>query len=268
MTTSNMTAASMQTTQSVHSRANLKTLLSVRKKTLLPLLAILLVYGCATGVDSTKREGEPFPDVATPDEMVARAVRDGKKTTIVASWYGPDFHGKRTASGEVYDMHSHTAAHKNLPFGTILHVKNPKNGKTTKVTINDRGPFIPGRDLDLSYRAAMELGIVEPGTGVIEYTVLGRDIAYVKYIKIAEDTLKAGPYTIQIAAFKEHDNAERLRKALELEYTGVYIQRTIVNGDTFYRVRVGMYKDKEKAIGFAKTLANEGYETIVLNYKT
>lgn len=86
----------------------------------------------------------------------------------MASWYGSAFQGRRTASGERFDMNQLTAAHKTLPLGTVVQVRNPLNGKTVDVTINDRGPFIKGRVIDLSYRAALALGIVQSGKQPVE----------------------------------------------------------------------------------------------------
>jgi rare lipoprotein A len=86
----------------------------------------------------------------------------------MASWYGSAFQGRRTASGERFDMNQLTAAHKTLPLGTVVQVRNPLNGKTVEVTINDRGPFIKGRVIDLSYRAALALGIVQSGKQPVE----------------------------------------------------------------------------------------------------
>lgn len=88
--------------------------------------------------------------------------------TMKASWYGPGFHGKKTANGEVYDQMSFTAAHKSLKFGTLLKITNPKNNKSVIVRINDRGPYIQGRDLDLSKAAALELGFVKKGVSRIK----------------------------------------------------------------------------------------------------
>jgi rare lipoprotein A len=90
----------------------------------------------------------------------------------VASWYGPGFHGKRTASGEIYDMYAMTAAHKTLPFGTIVKVVDLDTGRSVIVRINDRGPFVPGRIIDLSYAAAKELGMVEKGLARVGLKVL------------------------------------------------------------------------------------------------
>ena len=95
-----------------------------------------------------------------------------------ASWYGPRFHGKKTANGEVYDQMAFTAAHKSLPFGTLLKLTNPRNGKSVVVRINDRGPYIPGRQLDLSKGAAIQLGVMKNGVSrlkVEEITLNGID---------------------------------------------------------------------------------------------
>jgi len=90
------------------------------------------------------------------------------KGTMKASWYGPGFHGQKTANGEVYDQMSFTAAHKSLKFGTLLKITNPKNKKFVVVRINDRGPYVQGRDLDLSKAAALELGFVRNGVTKIQ----------------------------------------------------------------------------------------------------
>lgn len=90
----------------------------------------------------------------------------------VASWYGREFHGRHTANGEVYNMHAHTAAHRTLPFGTIVRVTNLRNGRQALVRINDRGPFVPGREIDLSYGAARDLGMLEAGVVKVRLDVL------------------------------------------------------------------------------------------------
>lgn len=107
------------------------------------------------------------------DEFVPASVKENTvntsaiefidRGTMKASWYGPKFHGKMTANGEVYDQMAFTAAHKSLRFGTLLRVTNPKNGRSVIVRINDRGPYIEGRDLDLSKGSAIELGILRKG---------------------------------------------------------------------------------------------------------
>lgn len=98
--------------------------------------------------------------------------RTGGTQYGIASWYGRDFHGRKTASGEIYNMRAFTAAHKTLPFGTYVRVTNLKNGRRTIVRINDRGPFIKGRIIDLSYSAAREIDMVEVGIQKVRLDIL------------------------------------------------------------------------------------------------
>jgi rare lipoprotein A len=119
------------------------------------------------------------------DEFIPKTVKENivntstvkyiNRGTMKASWYGPKFHGKLTANGEIYDQMALTAAHKSLTFGTLLKVTNPRNGRSVIVRINDRGPYIQGRDLDLSKGAAIELGMLKKGVGrvKIEEVALG-----------------------------------------------------------------------------------------------
>ncbi len=119
---------------------------------------------------------EEFVPVTVKESTVnTSSVEYINRGTIKASWYGPKFHGKMTANGEVYDQMALTAAHKSLSFGTLLKVTNPKNGRSVIVRINDRGPYIEGRDLDLSKGAAIELGILRKGVArlKIEEVALG-----------------------------------------------------------------------------------------------
>lgn len=112
---------------------------------------------------------EEFVPVTVKENTVnTSAVRLIDRGTLKASWYGPKFHGKYTANGEVYDQMALTAAHKYLSFGTLLKITNPKNGKSVIVRINDRGPYIEGRELDLSKGAAIELGILEKGVARVK----------------------------------------------------------------------------------------------------
>lgn len=112
---------------------------------------------------------EEFVPVTVKENTVnTSAVRLIDRGTLKASWYGPKFHGKYTANGEVYDQMALTAAHKYLSFGTLLKITNPKNGKSVIVRINDRGPYIEGRELDLSKGAAIELGMLEKGVARVK----------------------------------------------------------------------------------------------------
>jgi rare lipoprotein A len=181
---------------------------------------------------------------------------------VVASWYGPEFHGKPTASGERFDMHALTCAHREVPFGTVVKVTNVANGKSVRCVVNDRGPFVSGRDIDLSYAAAREIGLTSTGPVTVEY--LERDIRYVKEIGYAAGA--KGPFTVQVGSFREKDNAKRLKESLDLKYKEVYISETTIDNTTLYRVRIGKFPDKKKAYRLAKTLAEEGYSPLVTHY--
>ncbi|KJU87305.1 rare lipoprotein A [Candidatus Magnetobacterium bavaricum] len=226
------------------------------------LLLGVTIAGCATTTVRVKRPVRGYEHTPLTKHPDVSRLPQGS-SIMIASWYGIDFHGKPTASGEIYDMYARTAAHKTLPFGTLLTVTNPQNDISTSVVVNDRGPFVEGRDLDLSYGAAKEIGLVAQGVGVVEVGYKGRDGKYVKYIKVDQSLANKGQYTVQIASFEDKQNAIRLKKALQLQYEGVFIMEAGVNARTFYRVRVGRFKDKASAITTAKTLAEEGYDTLV-----
>lgn len=181
----------------------------------------------------------------------------------VASWYGPDFHGRPTSSGEIYDMYKLTCAHKEYPFGTRLAVTNLSNGREVRCIVNDRGPFVAGRDIDLSYAAAKEIDLVRTGTGRVRLDVLGRDAHYARAVRYVSGS---GPYTIQAGSFSEIDNARRLKSGLELKYKDIYIAVAKIKNSTYYRVRIGRFNSIDKAYSFAKTLGEEGYSPLIMHY--
>ncbi|MBI4685200.1 MAG: septal ring lytic transglycosylase RlpA family protein [Nitrospirae bacterium] len=184
---------------------------------------------------------------------------------IIASWYGTDFHGKPTSSGEPFNMYARTCAHKEYPFGTKLRVMNTENSKVVECTVNDRGPFVAGRDLDLSYACAKEIELIGTGTGKVRIDYLGRDNRYIKYIKYFP-TSSNGPFTIQVGSFKEQPNATRLKAALEFKYDRVYIIEAEIDGNTYFRVRIGKFYSKDEANSLAKILADEGYNILITQY--
>lgn len=146
----------------------LTTRIPVKPALVLALATVLWLGGCATRVP-------PAPDPGALPEAPVRAEPAEREDEIargLASWYGEPFHGRRTASGEVFDMNELTAAHKTLPFGTRVRVRHASTGKEVTVRINDRGPHVPGRIIDLSRAAASALGIVQGGVGRV---VLLRD---------------------------------------------------------------------------------------------
>lgn len=169
----------------------------------------------------------------------------------VASWYGPDFHGKKTSSGETYDMYEFTAAHRLLPFGTRVQVTNLSNGKSTILKINDRGPFVKNRLIDLSFSGAKQIGLVGPGTGLVE----------VKVVEVP-DSLPAdwrGTFCVQVGAFAEQENALRLKAHLARHYSPVSIRASEAREGVLYRVRVGNYPSLEETFQAQKDLSGRGY---------
>jgi len=169
-----------------------------------------------------------------------------KKYTQIgyASWYGKKFHGRPTASGEIYNMYKRTAAHKTLPFGTYVLVRNLRNNKKTIVRINDRGPFVKKRIIDLSYRAAKDIGLIGPGIAPVELFVLGKEIGNIRSplgkrpVVEIRDT-ERGRFGVQVAAFKDKKNALELVDRLSVIFHNVEIH---VNTDRYanplYRVIV------------------------------
>ena len=186
-----------------------------------------------------------------------------EKTNTVASWYGPKFHGRPTASGEIFDMYAMTCAHKEYPFGTRLKVTNMENNRSAECVVNDRGPFVNGRDIDLSYAVANEIGVIGPGMTSVLLETKGRDDSYIRPVKVQTSEMK-GPFAIQVGAFTESINAIQLKVALRQKYANVYVQETEVNGENYYRVRVGNYQDYNTALSVAEKLGQEGYQALLL----
>ncbi len=179
----------------------------------------------------------------------------------IASWYGDDFHGRRTSSGEIYDMYAMTAAHKTLPLGTFVRVRHQGNQREIVVRINDRGPFVSGRIIDLSYSAAKALDIVESGTAPVNVTALGRAApgAGTGSLEYIPGDYYSGNFTFQVAAFKEIANAERLKSKLGKTYQNAHIFKWDNGKEVFYRVRVGRYTTLQQIAADEKVLQSDGY---------
>ena len=183
-----------------------------------------------------------------------------------ASWYGRKFHGRPTASGEIYNMHKKSAAHKTLPLGTYVKILSLSNNKYTIVRINDRGPFTKGRIIDLSYAAAKEVGLVGPGVADVKIVALGREVERLKSEKGSKTLLelkdlKKGEFTIQIGAFQNQANAFELADRLRVIFDYVNIA-LYVNEDknTFYRVHVSKSETLIQAGIIEKKLENMGFK--------
>jgi rare lipoprotein A len=171
-----------------------------------------------------------------------------------ASWYGAPFHGRRASNGEVYDMYKLTAAHRTLPFETIVRVTNVSNGKSTVVRITDRGPFVDNRIIDLSFAAALEIESVGPGVVPVRVEVLSPRV---------DPT--SGFFTVQVGAFRDRANAERLRDRLSAAYSPIFIQQYDSPDGVFYRVRVGRISGEDAAQQFGEQLRDrEGFTPMVL----
>ncbi len=180
----------------------------------------------------------------------------------VASWYGKKFHGRKTSNGETYDMYAMTAAHKTLPMNVYLKVTNLDNGRSTVVRVNDRGPFVRSRIIDLSYSAAKELGVVGPGTAPVRIEALGyRDDtqfgATQRYKQLA--SYDVGPFMVQVGAFTVKANAYRLAEKLKGQYGSSAVVEGWVNGQQFYRVRVGLYGSMALAANALLQIETHGY---------
>jgi rare lipoprotein A len=170
----------------------------------------------------------------------------------VASWYGYPYHGRRAASGEIYDMEKLTAAHRTLPFGSLVRVENLENGRRVQVRINDRGPFVEGRIIDLSRAAARALGMLGPGTARVRLVLIG----------LPEKT-EGGYFAVQTGAFRERANAERQRRDLRRRYGEVRIIPR--DGDpVLWRVLVGREPTPEQAAALAERLRAEVGEAFVV----
>jgi peptidoglycan lytic transglycosylase len=186
----------------------------------------------------------------------------GYEETGVASWYGSDFHGHATSNGETYNMHDITAAHKLLPMHTMLLVTNLDNGMETVVRVNDRGPFIQGRIIDLSYGAAKRIGLVKPGTARVKVTALGelskdKPTGRQKFKKFVD--LRSGEYYVQIGAFIEKQNGKKLQERFLNAGHHTVMEKAEIDGQFYYRVQVYVGKTLDSARRSEQALLDKGY---------
>ena len=192
---------------------------------------------------------------------------DGFVQTGKASWYGQKFHGRPTASGEIYNMYKNSAAHKTLPLGTFVRVVNFSNKKQVIVNINDRGPFVKGRIIDLSYAAAKKIDLIGPGVARVRVVALGRQVGQLKspqgikpVVEIRD--LNLGDFTVQVGAFQNKDNALKLADRLKVifDYVDVSVHDARLGEVTLYKVRVSKSKTLNKAGEIEKKLEAMGFD--------
>jgi len=241
----------------------------VAQKIYLSVFPLLFVLSCATnGTKPVVLSGHDRPyKVYGKWYSPIKHARSFREKGI-ASWYGREFHGKKTSSGETYNMYALTAAHRTLPMGTYVKVRNLRNKKVVVVRINDRGPFVPGRIIDLSYRAARMIGIVGPGTAAVEIEALGmlREARVTGKTKhsLMPGNYYVGEFAIQIGAFKSKENALKLREKLANTYEDAHIVVYNIGNDKFYRVRVAKCATLDQARQYKKILRANGYPDAII----
>jgi peptidoglycan lytic transglycosylase len=211
------------------------------RPTLVALSVLAILAGCSRAVVTTP------PTVTTPPLPTFEEVG-------LASWYGAPHHGRRTANGEIFDMNQMTAAHKTLPFGTRLLVINRDTTRTAEVRINDRGPFVKGRILDVSYAVARQLGVTAEGVFPVRLHIIS--LPGTK----AENPVNSDSLTIEAGSFTTRARAETLRQ----EVGGVAtVGETTIADQTIYRVDLGSYSTPTQARAAAQPLAARGFPLLV-----
>ena len=216
------------------------------------------------------------------------AVVNGVQTGV-ASWYGPGFHGNRTANGEIYDQYELTAAHPTLPLGTRAMVTNLANGRSVEVRINDRGPFVGGRAIDLSYAAARVLDVVRPGTARVRIDVLGPATRPVAVTPVAVASSAPPPaaapavaaaappalvpppvndlppthYTVEVASLTDSARADHLRGVLATRFPDVRLARLATGRARYYSVVMGPYPLRSAAVARGELVNRLGYPAVI-----
>jgi rare lipoprotein A len=213
----------------------------VSERLLLIMVVGLLIEGCGA---------QQLPSRSSPLALNPRPSAIG-----IASWYGPGFDGRRTSSGSIFNQEDLSAASRLFPLGTQLMVTNLANGRSVAVLVNDHGPYVNGRDLDLSHRAALVLGIVKPGTARVRMDVLM--------------TPPGGPafgprYFVQVGSFTDQANAQRLGARLGRYYDDVRIIEATSEAIHYYRVQMGTFVDRASAENRALNLSHIGLRPVII----
>lgn len=255
-----------------------------------PLLMMVALAGCGGKGGYYKDDGPPrgvsssqiarIPDAMPQKEPLSETGNNpykalgkkyypmksakGFKERGVASWYGKKFHGRRTSSGEKYDMFSMTAAHRVLPLPSYVSVRNLRNGESVVVKVNDRGPFLHNRVIDLSYAAAYKLGIVATGTGLVEVTALEPGVPERKtasQVPVSSRTVSGVKLFVQFGAFSIRSNAENLQRKLYGDGFNPTMELGLHDGRHIYRVRIGPYHLVSDVDQVTLNAQQNGYET-------
>lgn len=245
------------------------------------LFLALGVSGCAIGKREVLRGSHKKPGIVLPETAQPYTVNgvsyyplpraQGFVQEGMASWYGRGFHGKKTASGEPFDMHDNTAAHRTVPFGTYVKVENLANQREVVVRINDRGPFAKGRIIDLSYGAAKEIGLIGPGVTKVRLVALSKEVGTRTSRGVRRPVVEAkdfdkGMFTVQVGAFESKDNAGHLARRLAVIFDNVTVTtHRPPQGTVMYRVRVSTSKGLREASQIVRKLEYLGFsDTFVI----
>jgi len=200
------------------------------------VLAVLLLAGCAGKAPRSRLPATQRPYTVKGVTYTPLQSAKGFREEGLASWYGPGFHGCQTSCGEIYDQYKLTCAHKLLPMHTMVRVTNLKNGRSTVLRVNDRGPFVAGRIVDVSRAGAQELGIYAPGTARVRLEVVG-DVP-----GVAPGGELPGPFYVQVGAFVQRENAVRLLpRVVAGGYAGSRIIDQEIEGTRYWRVLAGTF---------------------------
>jgi len=233
------------------------------------MVLTLSVIGCSKSIESMPHAPPPrsdagkMPATQRPYTVLGKqytpiATAHGFVQTGIASWYGKKFHGRKTANGEIYDMYAMTAAHKTLPMNSWVEVRNLDTNQKIRVRINDRGPFVTGRIIDLSYTGAKRINMLGPGTARVRVTALGAATAYSKTthdpVSFKQLDYWKGNFTVQVGAFKIRANAQKFKEKLAKSYLNAHIVAHKDYRGTFYRVRIGRFSNLKDAERFSVTL--------------
>jgi len=219
---------------------------------IISLLLLVFVLSCGVSKYIPKRTHKPPVEKGLPGLGDLEGEIDGNIQVGFASWYGIEEHNKRAASGERFNKNELTAAHKALPMDSIVRVTNLENGMDVIVRINDRGPFVEGRIIDLSYAAAKEVDLLGPGTAKVKVEVISTPNRDENYFK--------GKYVVQVGSFKDKNNAHKLKKKLSAKFNNVDVYQYSLKGDKYYRVRLAGYNTKQEAETEYKKLKKLGYK--------
>ncbi|PLX98790.1 MAG: septal ring lytic transglycosylase RlpA family lipoprotein [Desulfuromonas sp.] len=235
------------------------------------LLLVTLMAGCGGGqpqrngvIETAETQGLPAwqkPYQVDGQRYDPMQDHQGFEQRGIASWYGGKFHGRKTSNGETYDMYGISAAHKTLPLGVYVKVTHLETGRQLVVRINDRGPFVAGRIIDLSYGAAQQLGIVDAGTAPVLLEALGyrESTPQGQVVYRAPVNYDSGRFAVQIGAFAAKENAYRLADRMRAEHGRAVVIDAEVNGRQMFRVRVGDYSSLDRADQAAAQFAGNGF---------